>query len=130
MLQLDNASTAQYPLTSVSRSVPGPDLEIRRRGGAVSPKCFRPFGPQFGLKISRPPPLIFRPKIINSRGSATVGGHSRPYIQSPWLCFWRAYVVLKSVVSLESTTASCKNVETLRRGNDLSCFKSLLVTGL
>ena len=25
---------------------------------------------------------------------------------------------------------SCKNVETLRRKNDLSCFKSLLVTGL
>ena len=27
-------------------------------------------------------------------------------------------------------TTSCKNVETLPRKNDLSCFKSLLVTGL
>ena len=29
-----------------------------------------------------------------------------------------------------SATTSCKNVETLRRKNDLSCFKSLLVTCL
>ena len=28
------------------------------------------------------------------------------------------------------TTTSCKNVETLSRKNNLSCFKSLLVTGL
>ena len=62
-----------------------------------------------------PPPPSFRPKIINCPGSATVVGHSCTQIQSPWLCFWRAYVVLKSLVSLESTTASCKNVETLRR---------------
>ena len=31
--------------------------------------------------------------------------------------------------SLQATT-SCKNVETLPQKNDLSCFKSLLVTGL
>ena len=29
-----------------------------------------------------------------------------------------------------NATTSCKNVETLRRKNDLSCFKSQLVTGL
>ena len=36
---------------------------------------------------------------------------------------------LNAKISLVPTT-SCKNVETLPRRNDLSCFKSLLVTGL
>ena len=33
-------------------------------------------------------------------------------------------------LGLFTATTSCKNVETLPRKNDLSCFKSLLVTGL
>ena len=32
--------------------------------------------------------------------------------------------------SLKQATTSCKNVETLKRKHDLSCFKSLLVTSL
>ena len=34
------------------------------------------------------------------------------------------------VIDFTNATTSCKNVETLPRKNDLSCFKSLLVTGL
>ena len=36
----------------------------------------------------------------------------------------------KEIAPKELPTTSCKNVETLPRKNDLSCFKSLLVTGL
>ena len=34
------------------------------------------------------------------------------------------------IESITIATTSCKNVETLSRKNNLSCFKSLLVTGL
>ena len=34
------------------------------------------------------------------------------------------------VIDFTNATTSCKNVETLPRKNDLSCFKSFLVTGL
>ena len=41
--------------------VADPDFQIRvggRGGGGLKEKCFRPFGPQFGLKIrGRPGPL-------------------------------------------------------------------------
>ena len=38
--------------------VADPDLQIRVGGGGLQKKCFRPFGPQFGLKIrGRPGPL-------------------------------------------------------------------------
>ena len=36
----------------------------------------------------------------------------------------------KILHTVEKATTSCKNVETLSRKNNLSCFKSLLVTGL
>ena len=36
----------------------------------------------------------------------------------------------KEIAPKELPTTSCKNAETLPQKNDLSCFKSLLVTGL
>ena len=37
---------------------------------------------------------------------------------------------LNEFQGIKYVTTSCKNVETLSRKNNLSCFKSLLVTGL
>ena len=44
-----------------------------------------------------------------------------------FLTTWRMFLKFELP---RSATTSCKNVETLRRKNDLSCFKSLLVTRL
>ena len=41
----DQPDTIQTPLP-----VPNPDIEIRE-GPGLPPKCFRPLGPQFGVKI-------------------------------------------------------------------------------
>ena len=51
--------------------VPDPDLEIREEGGGLPKNFFRPFRPQFGLKIK--------------------GAAPRPL---PWISHWRAVVVL------------------------------------
>ena len=40
--------------TEVPHTVADPDLQIR--GGGLQKDFFRPFGPQFGLKIRPPPP--------------------------------------------------------------------------
>ena len=50
--------------------------------------------------------------------------------QKAWQKHWQLAHVFPNPLRPLFTTTSCKNVETLRRKNDLSCFKSLLVTGL
>ena len=46
------AKTGEFnPLSPKSDQYPVVDLDFQIRGGPVSKKFFRPFGPQFGLRI-------------------------------------------------------------------------------
>ena len=55
---------------------------------------------------------------------------SHKFYGGSFVCVPVPFFSLPLIFTLVAATTSCKNVETLSRKNNLSCFKSLLVTGL